>query len=174
MTKIRKWGALALAVMISAFSLAGCGAESDTVTDSAESSTSTSAESSAAGEDNTTNESAYIIGVITAVDNTQMTIELYESDDAIDYLSDIDAETLNATGETTTVSFSDNTIVESYENGVTTTSTIGTLAVDDLVAVSDDQIINITLTEETNTTSTSMNTTENTTTTDEDASVAAE
>ena len=131
----RKWGALSLMVLISVFSLAGCSDSSDTATDSSATTTSTSAESETAGETSSTTESAYSVGVITAVGSSQITIALYESDDTIDYLSDIDPDTLTATGETTTITFDDTTVVERYDNGVITTLTTSELAIDDLVAI---------------------------------------
>ena len=70
----RKWGALALMVLIPVFSLAGCSDSSDTATDSSATTTSTSAESETAGETSTATESAYSVGVITAVGSSQITI----------------------------------------------------------------------------------------------------
>lgn len=179
MKTFRKWGALALTVMIATFSLAGCGAENDTTADSSANSTSTSAESTTAGDTTTSDDSAYTVGVITAVGSAQITIELYESDESISYLSDISADSLDATGETTTISFSDDTVVETYDNGVTTTTTTSALAIGDLVAVSDDggQTITIVYTDETSTssdTTESSESSDSTESTSEDTVVIAE
>ena len=179
----RKWGALALMVLIPVFSLAGCSDSSDTATDSSATTTSTSAESETAGETSTATESAYSVGVITAVGSSQITIALYESDDTIDYLSDIDPDTLTATGETTTVTFDDTTVVERYDNGVITTLTTSELAIDDLVAISEDdgQTIAIIAQDDTDTTSDTTSysndystTSENATSYSDDSSTASE
>ena len=121
--------------------------------------------------------------MITAVGSSRITIALYESDDTIDYLSDIDPDTLTATGETTTVTFDDTTVVERYDNGVITTLTTSELAIDDLVAISEDdgQTIAIIAQDDTDTTSDTTSysndystTSENATSYSDDSSTASE
>lgn len=186
MNKRKKFLPLMMIALVSVFALAGCGSTSDTNTDTDTS--SASAESSLDEEtgDSGVDEQLLTIGMITNVDESSITLDLYEALDDVSDVADIDTASLSETGESKTITLQDDVVVNSRVNGLTQTADTTSLAVGDLVAVSDEdgqEIIILETDATTDTTTGSDNTTtgtgdtsasENTTTGTSDTSTGSE
>lgn len=135
MNKHRKLLSLTMLTALAIFTLVGCGSNNaDTTTGSSATDTSASSENAKAAK-----ETSLTIGRITAIDGDRVALECYTSEEKIFAATDIDPDTLSATGETATVTLEEDARVETVDNGVIKTSTTDALTVDDLIAVSDEK-----------------------------------
>ena len=138
MNNRRKLLSLVMMSVLTVFTLAGCGSSNADAT-TGSSSTSTSGESQTDSENTAqTEETSVTIGEITAIDGENLTLDLYESTDNVTVATDIDVNTLTATGETTSLSLGEDASVEIVSNGIVETSTADALAVGDMIAISDE------------------------------------
>lgn len=148
MKRQKKFLPLLMMTLLAVFAFAGCSSSDDSATSTSDSASSTT--ESATDEDDTdtdtsANESTIMIGQITSLDATSLTLDLYESNSDVSTVSDIDTADLEETGNAETVAIQDDVVVRSLSNGVTQTAAVDNLAVGDMVAITDDdgQIITI-------------------------------
>ena len=132
--KKKKIIALLMLALVTVFALAGCGSSSD---DSSSTTTSVSAESETTTS-TSEQDSDILIGEITAIDDSDITLALYESDTTVTTVTDIDTSELSASGESETIAIQDDVTVERISDGVTQTASVESLAVGDMIAVSND------------------------------------
>lgn len=149
--------------LVAAFVLAGCGSSSD---DTSSTTTSVSAESETTST--TEQDSDILIGTITAIDDGDITLALYESDTTVTTVTNIDTSSLSASGESETIAIQDDVTVERISDGVTQTASVESLAVGDMIAVSNDSGQLIAILDMDTTSSDTAYSSENTTTSDSD------
>lgn len=148
MKRQKKFLPLLMITLLAVFAFAGCSSSDDSATttsDSASSTTESATDEDDTDTDTSANESTIMIGQITSLDATSLTLDLYESNSDVSTVSDIDTADLEETGNAETVAIQDDVVVRSLSNGVTQTAAVDNLAVGDMVAITDDdgQIITI-------------------------------
>lgn len=122
-------------MLVAVFAFAGCSSSSD---ESSSTDTSASSESENTTSTSTDEDSSIMIGEITAINDGEMTLSLYDSDSTVTDVTDIDTSELTASGESETVDIQEDAKVERISDGVTQTAAVDSLAVGDMVAISDE------------------------------------
>lgn len=160
--KKKKIISLLMIMLVAVFAFAGCSSSSD---ESSSTDTSASSESENTTSTSTDKDSSIMIGEITAINDGEMTLSLYDSDSIETDVTDIDTSELKSSGESETVDIQEDAKVERISDGVTQTAAVDSLAVGDMVAISDEDGQLIAILDMDNTTSDS---TTGTTSTDSD------